>query len=204
MKILNNKILKISVLSAFILSVLISMVSFDANCNELKNNVFRLHIIANSDSEADQLLKLKVRDAVLEAGGKEFENCQNINDAINNAENNIEFFKKTAQDVVVNNGYDYKVDVCVEKTYFNTRVYDEFALPAGEYYALCIKIGKAEGKNWWCVMFPALCVPTATNAKLENSVGDSAVNIANNHKKYIFRFKTIEIFEQIKKNIKIK
>lgn len=195
------KIIRTAVLLGFIFSVLVGMVNFGAECDELKNNVLRLHIIANSNSQADQELKLKIRDAILQTHCAEFEKCSDINEATLEAEKYLPIFKQVAQQVISENGFNYPVDVSIEKTFFETRVYDEFSLPAGEYDALCIKIGNAAGKNWWCVMFPALCVPSATDANLQDAVSFGAANIASNYKKYIFRFKTVEIFEEIKKNL---
>ncbi len=191
------KILRISVLLALIFSVLISCVQFEASCTELKENVLRLHIIANSDSEADQNLKLKVRDAILEFGCDEFENTDNLYDAVNVAENSLEEFKSIAEKVIRDNGYNYEVSVGVDKVFFDTRVYDDFTLPAGEYEALCVKIGQARGKNWWCVMYPAVCIPAAS-ANLNEAVSEPTAEIAHNPQKYIIRFKTVEIFEEIK------
>lgn len=204
MKTENLKILRTAVLLALIFSLLISSVKFEAGCSELKENILRLHIIANSDSEADQELKLKVRDAILEQGLNGLANAGNIEDALIAANASIDEFQKTAQAVIRENGYEYDVSVSVAKTYFGTREYDDFSLPAGEYDALCVKIGKAEGKNWWCVMYPAVCIPAAT-ADLGSAVSDNAENIATNPQKYVIKFKTVEIFEGIKnflKNIK--
>ncbi len=199
----NFKILRIAVLLGLVFSLLISSVQFEANCAELKENVLRLHIIANSDTEQDQNLKLQVRDALLELGCAEFKSSNDIGEALVVAENSLEQFKSTAEKVIKDNGYNYNVTVEVAKTYFNTRVYDDFTLPAGEYEALCVKIGKAEGKNWWCVMYPAICVPAAT-ANLNSAVSDKAANIAKNHEKFVIKFKTIEIFEEIKNFFKKK
>lgn len=191
------KLLRISVLSALILSALISFVRFNAECDELKNNILRLHIIANSDSADDQNLKLKVRDAILALGCTEFESVGNIGEAVLQAESSAELFKKTALTVINENGFDYDVSVCVENTYFDTREYDDFTLPAGYYDALCVKIGEAKGKNWWCVMYPAICVPAAS-ANLNSAVSDDAAFIAENPENFVFKFKTVEIFEEIK------
>ncbi len=204
MKTENLKILRTAVLLGLIFSLLISSVKFEAGCSELKENILRLHIIANSDSDADQELKLKVRDALLKQSVDEFAAANNIEDAIIAANASLEDFQKTAQAVISENGYDYDVRVTVEKTYFTTREYENFTLPAGEYEALCVKIGKAQGRNWWCVMYPAVCIPAAA-ADLGSAVSDNAETIAKTGQKYVIKFKTVEIFEGIKnflKNIK--
>ncbi len=198
-KVILNK-LRISVLISLVLCIVISMVSFDAKCEDLRNNVFRLHILANSDSEADQQLKLLVRDEILKTGCVEFENCIDLNEAIVAAENSVDTFKAVAEKVIRSNGYAYSVQIDIDKAYFDTREYDEFTLPAGFYNSLIVKIGEGKGKNWWCVMFPALCVPSA-DAELGDSVNDDSAQIATNSKNYKIRFKTVEIFEYFKKII---
>lgn len=198
---MNKKIIKnirISVLTALVLSIVVSMVSFNAKCDDLRNNVLRLHILANSDSEADQELKLKVRDEILENSALRFEECCNLTEAIEVAENSTEELNKIASKVINENGYNYDVNIEIGKSYFDTREYENFTLPAGFYNSVIIKIGRAEGKNWWCVMFPALCVPSA-NASLNQTVDDKSAEIATNASNYKIAFKTVEIYEKIKK-----
>ena len=197
----NLKIVRIAVGLALIFSLLISAVKFEANCSELKDNILRLHIIANSDSPEDQELKLKVRDEILSLSSQEICDANSIDDAIIAANSSIELFEKAAENVIKENGYNYSVSIGIEKKYFGTRVYDTFTLPAGEYEALCVKIGKAEGKNWWCVMYPAVCIPAA-KASLGNAVSDSAEKITGNSGRYVIKFKTVEIFESIKNFLK--
>ncbi len=192
------KNIRISVLTALVLSIVVSMVSFDAKCDDLRNNVLRLHILANSDSEADQELKLKVRDAILENSALRFEECCNLTEAIEVAENSAEELNKIASKVINENGYNYDVNIEIGKSYFDTREYENFTLPAGFYNSVIIKIGRAEGKNWWCVMFPALCVPSAS-ASLNQTVDDKSAVIATNASNYKIAFKTVEIYEKIKK-----
>lgn len=196
---INFKRLGISFLIALIICVSVSVTGFEAKCQDLRDNILRLHILANSDSENDQSLKLAVRDAILESNTVNFDKCTNLNEAKAAAENSITEIIKIAENTVKEFGYDYNIEVSVDKSYFNTRVYDEFTLPAGVYDALIVKIGKAEGKNWWCVMFPSLCVPAADCEELSDYVGEDAADIALQPQKFEIRFKTVEIFEQIKK-----
>lgn len=197
----NLKLLRVALLLGLVFSLLISSVRFDAGCAELKENILRLHIIANSDSEADQALKLKIRDKILLSGCEKFTEAENIDDAILLAKGEISDFQRIAENVVRENGFDYQVRVNVQKKYFSTRVYDEFTLPAGEYEALCVEIGEAKGKNWWCVMYPALCVSSASS-DLGESVSSNAKSIATGREKYVIKFKTVEIFEEIKNFLK--
>ncbi len=197
----NFKRLGISFLIALIICVSVSVTGFEAKCQDLRDNVLRLHILANSDSDIDQSLKLAVRDAILECNTVNFDKCTNLIEAKTAAENSINEITKIAEDTVKKAGFEYEIDVSVDKSYFNTRVYDEFTLPAGVYDALIVKIGKAEGKNWWCVMFPSLCLPASDCDKLEGYVSDGAVNIATSPQKFQIRFKTVEIYHEIKKFI---
>ena len=192
------KRIRVSVLVALVFCIIISMVTFDAKCEDLRNNVLRLHIRANSDSEADQALKLKVRDAVLKNTGVQFNKCINLEEAIIAAHDSVDEIKATAEQVVRENGYNYEIEVEIGEAYFDTREYESFTLPAGFYNSVIIKIGKAKGKNWWCVMFPSLCVPSSS-ARLENSVEKGSAKIAQNASNYKMAFKTVEIYEKIKK-----
>ena len=190
------KIFNLSLAAALIFSILISMVSFDAKCENLRDNVLRLHIIANSDSQNDQALKLRVRDAILEESEQLFLGADTLDDAIVLTKQNIPKIEKIAKDTIKKEGYDYGVSVKVEDSFFGTRVYDDFTLPAGVYEALKIEIGKAEGKNWWCVLFPSICVGAAGD--LSDSASDGAVKIAKGGSRFIVRFKIVELYEIVK------
>lgn len=187
--------IRIAVALALVCSVLMGMSRFETQCQELRDNVLRLHIIANSDSDFDQQLKLKVRDAVLEETAELFESADNLESAICAAENSVDRIENIARETIINYGKDYKIEVYIGDAYFDTREYEEFTLPAGVYKAVNIKIGKAQGKNWWCVMFPALCIGSA--AKLSDA-SPSGAQIAQNGGRYVMRFKIVEIYEQIK------
>ena len=196
---INLKRLGISFLIALTICVSASVSGFEAKCEDLRDTVLRLHILANSDSESDQALKLKVRDAVLESGVVSFEKCTNLSEAKKAAEDAIGKIEKIAEKTITEAGFNYSVEVKVDKSYFNTRVYDDFTLPAGVYDALIVKIGKAEGKNWWCVMFPSLCVSAAGGEELNDYVEKGTAKIALQPQKFQIRFKTVEIYEEIKK-----
>lgn len=190
------KIFNISLAAALIFSVLLSMVSFNAKCENLRENVFRLHIIANSDSKNDQQLKLKVRDAILKESDALFLGADSLEDAIALTKENIPKIEEIANNAIKESGYDYSVSVKVEESFFDTRVYDDFTLPAGVYEALRVEIGAAKGKNWWCVLFPSICVGAAGN--LGDTASEEAVEIATGGSRFIVRFKIIEVYESIK------
>ena len=194
------KIFNISLAFALIFSILLSLVSFEASCEDLRKNVFRLHVIANSDSLEDQGLKLLVRDAILRESDELFLGADTLGEAITSANSNIPVITNIAQTTVRDAGYDYKVTVSVEKSFFDTRVYDDFTLPAGVYDALKIEIGEAKGKNWWCVLFPSICVGAAGD--LSDTVGQNAVTVAKNSSRFIMRFKIVEFYETLKNKLR--
>lgn len=194
-----RKNIELGVLFGLLCAVLLSFARFDLRCDELRQNVLRLHIIANSDSVEDQDLKLAVRDEILKNSVDIFKECNNLETALNTANLKTEELKDIANGVIKANGFDYESTVSVGDSYFNTREYDDFTLPAGTYKSLTVKLGNAQGKNWWCVVFPCVCVPSASEASLSDTVPDSAAQTAENASKYTVKFKTVEIYEQIKK-----
>ena len=129
----------------------------------ITEDVFRLHVIANSDSDEDQALKLRVRNAVLEASADIFGGAVSAADAKQLSEENLQLFEAAAAAEIAASGYDYPVRCEVGTVHFDRRVYGSAELPEGDYSALRVIIGEGEGKNWWCVMFPALCLPAVTN-----------------------------------------
>lgn len=191
---------------AVILGLLISIVfssftAFSADCNNIRGEVLRLHILANSDSEADQKLKLKVRDKILESSPELFSATDDLEGAIESAEQNLSKIETIAAKEIEKNGYDYAVSAEIAEMYFETREYDGVTMPAGRYKALRINIGKAEGKNWWCVLFPALCIPAASEQKeLSDVLEDSEMQIVSSPKLEA-KFAIVEFFQNIKKTL---
>ena len=125
--------------------------------SQLAEKVVRLHVLANSDSEEDQALKLKVRDAVLEQATETLRGADSQAEASRRLTDILPELEETARAVITANGYDYGVRAELAETSFPTKEYDGFALPAGEYLALRVLIGEAEGQNWWGVVYPPLC-----------------------------------------------
>ncbi|MBO5106222.1 MAG: stage II sporulation protein R [Clostridia bacterium] len=192
-----------AILAAMLFSMIFSLAGFEAKCNDLKQNILRLHIIANSDSAEDQALKLKIRDELLKKSNGLFETAGNKEQAIKLVNENTDFLKEVAHEVLLKEGKNQPVSISVGKAYFDTRVYDNFTLPAGEYEAVRVLIGKAEGKNWWCVMFPSMCVPAAEKEhKLTEAVNEKSAEIAENAPRYEMRFKIIEWYEAVKNKLK--
>ncbi len=194
-----RKNIELGVLFGLICAIMLSFSRFEMRCDELRQGVFRLHIIANSDSEADQSLKLAVRDEILKSSTDIFKGCNSVGDAIITANNNIDEINNIANRVIAKNGFNYKARVSVGDKYFDTREYDDFTLPAGTYKSLVVDLGEAQGKNWWCVVFPCVCVPSSCDASLTDSVSIEAANTAENAPKYEIKFKTVELYEKFKK-----
>ncbi len=146
----------------------------------IADNIIRLHVIANSDTDTDQSLKLKVRDGIIEqlqdtiAGTSSAAGAEKL---LASQEDNI---KNSALDIISGNGYNYPVNVSLEERYFPVRSYGDLIFPAGNYKALCVEIGEAKGRNWWCVLFPSLCfvdetyavVPDSSKEKLKETLSE--------------------------------
>ncbi len=205
MKYYSRHAVELSVLFGLLCAVLLSTARFDAACDDLRHNVLRLHIIANSDSDADQAVKIKVRDRILEETSAVFENKTNLDEAENAVWERLGEFEEIAKSVLCENGFDYGASAELGTDYFETREYESFTLPAGNYRSLIIRLGKAEGKNWWCVVFPAVCVPAASpDARLSDSTSEESALIAEHPQKYIMKFKAVEIYEDFKRRLKSK
>ena len=182
----------------FTLSVSFSdIMEFKKNLGNIESNVLRLHIIANSDSEQDQSLKLMVRDGILSGYSEIFENSDGIDEIVKTAKEHLSEIEKTAEKIIRENGLFYDVSCEVVKMDFDKKDYENFTMPKGFYNALRIKIGSAEGKNWWCVMYPPLCVPATTEADLSEYLTEEEIDIITNPKRYEVRFKCDEIYEKL-------
>ena len=176
--------------------------------SNISSSVFRLHVIANSDSPEDQNLKYIVRDKVLDYMNSLVDtNISSKEETMRIVSENLENFKSIAQDTVYENGYDYEVNVEIGNFAFPTKTYGDIALPTGYYDALRVTIGSAEGKNWWCVMFPPLCfvdvssgvVPEDSKETLEESLSDEEYElISGSSTEFEVKFKVVEFFENFK------
>lgn len=189
-----NIALLIGMMCAIIFS---DFINFDRSYNDLQENVLRLHIIANSDSNCDQKLKLKVRDEILSHSDEIFGNADNISQAEANTEKNLKTIEKIADEVISENGFKYSAKAEIVNMDFDAKVYDDLTMPAGNYDALRITLGNADGHNWWCVMYPPLCLPVEGVA--EQYFTDDETDILYNPEKYEIKFKCAEIFRELKR-----
>lgn len=166
LSIICNKKVKNSLILLFLLFIYISISAISyANTvsSDIKDSVFRLHVIANSDSTEDQNLKYIVRDKLVEYMNSLCKDIQSRDEAIQISKNHKDEFLNIAKNTVLENGYNYDVSIDIGNFEFPTKNYGDISLPAGNYDALRVKIGKAEGRNWWCVMFPPLCFVNITS-----------------------------------------
>lgn len=177
-----------------------SVGAFAYNCSRVRSDVLRMHVIANSDCSADQQLKLMVRDAVLERGAQLFDGTVTADEARRKIEPYKAELEAAAREVIERAGYDYPVSVNVVNEYFATRCYGSLTMPAGRYTAVKVVIGEGAGRNWWCVMFPPLCLPAAQDrgGNLDAFFDDGELKVVESSGRYEPRFKIVEIIEKLK------
>lgn len=209
-KILNNiknsKIGIVLILSIllFLYTIVCAISYVEAVSTDISSSVFRLHVIANSDSDEDQSLKYKVRDNLLNYMNNICKDCNSKEEAIRIVSEHQEEFRQVALDTIKNEGYSYNVKIEIGNFEFPTKHYGDISLPAGFYDALKVEIGKAEGRNWWCVMFPSLCfvdvssgiVPEESKEELQNVLSDEeyAIISDNSNPNIKLKFKLLELF----------
>ena len=193
--------------TAFVLSVIFSFLPFQAQCRDIADSTFRLHILANSDSDEDQALKLEVRDAILEEFGETLAAYESVDDASERLSLLLSKIEEFAEDEISARGYDYDVSVTLSREDYPTRVYENnISLPAGNYRSLRVIIGSGEGQNWWCVLFPSLCLSVANGGSAEQleeafvAVGLTPeqyriITESDENTPYRLRFKVLELLE---------
>ncbi len=184
---------------AFVLAVIYSLIPFQAQCENISNDVFRLHILADSDSEYDQSVKLKVRDRVLEYTRQLFNSANSKQEAEELIAGNLDKIKAISEDELESLGCNYNVTAEIKNMYFTTRHYEAYTLPSGMYDALRITIGSGKGHNWWCVMYPSICVSAAAeqDERAKQALDTNEYEIVKNEK-FTYKFKVIELFERLK------
>lgn len=180
-----------------ILAGMLLCLPFFNSCEELTEDVLRVHILANSDSAADQSLKLHVRDKVLEECSDYFSGCDNKDEALRITRDHLSEIEALAAEEIRAKGFHYSVSAQVEELYFNTRYYEDFTMPAGWYDALRLTIGSGEGRNWWCVMYPSLCVGAASDTEMRDSLDEGEYEVVTSDR-FDFRFKIVEYWEDIR------
>lgn len=198
----------IIILSATTLVISKEVSKIEAYSYDYKENLIRFHVIANSDTDEDQELKLKVRDEVIAYLQPKLENSKSIEESEEIIKGEYDNLKIISKNVISENGYDYSVDIGLKYSNFPAKQYSSVVLPAGEYKALKIIIGEGKGKNWWCVMFPPLCfvddqngvIDEKTDKKLKEVLTSEEYDLimAKNEKQVDnlkFKFKIAEVFQ---------
>lgn len=170
---------------------------------DVSAGVLRLHVLANSDRVEDQALKLKVRDAVLQEANAILPKSNSVVQAEKVLGKNLERLAAVGAAVVAREGYDYSVSAELKDTWFPTKEYENFSLPAGEYRALRIVIGDGEGQNWWCVVFPPLCLGSVTETAEETALNAGMTEqqvalLTGESEGYVVKFKALELWEKLK------
>lgn len=193
-----------SLACGLILTLLCGMFPFAASCAEITQDVMRLHVIANSDSPEDQAVKLKVRDAVLKESEKWYRGAETMEEANSLICTHLQSIREAAQRALEENGSPDTAKAVVTEMYFTTRDYGEFSLPAGKYRTLRVTIGEGKGKNWWCIVFPSLCLPASEGANggsrddLLAELPENEREIIGNPGQYQIKFKAVEWLEGLK------
>ncbi len=203
------KKLKIIITLTFLFAIFVFTCAYSyvsAISDNLYNSIFRLHVIANSDSEEDQNLKYIVRDNLINYMNDNCKNLSSKNEIIQYAQSHIEQIKQIAENTIKENGFSYPVQIEIGSFDFPTKQYGDISFPAGFYDALRVKIGESSGKNWWCVMFPPLCfvdtttgiVPDSSKEELKENLSDENYMIVSesDNSSVAFKFKIVELFEK--------
>ncbi len=174
------------------------------NYNDVKDSLIRFHVIANSDTDEDQKLKLKVRDEVLNYLYPYMSESKCLCETRDILNNNLNAVEEIADKVIKQNNYDYDVQVFLKRMNFPQKEYGNLILPQGNYEAFEIVIGSGRGHNWWCVMFPPLCFVDESYAVVEYDKTKESIKSDNNQKeekednnKIEYKFKILEIFNHL-------
>ena len=167
--------------------------------NDISTKVLRMHVLANSNSIDDQRLKIAVKNNILKSTRELFTDCNNLEESIEIAQSNTELIKASAQEVIKKYNKNYDVKVYVDNEFFDVREYKDFTLPSGNYNTVKIVIGEGKGKNWWCVMYPAVCI-SACSDDFDKALTKEEKKLITS-KKYIPKFKILEIINKIKNKI---
>lgn len=176
------------------------------NYEEIKDKLIRFHVIANSDTEEDQSLKLKVRDKVVEALSEKLKGVTSLEEAEIILNDNIDYVNNIAKDVILNNNYDYEVNTMLSYENFPDKVYGDYVFPQGNYEAFRVIIGSGQGCNWWCVMFPSLCFVDESKSdvnsdnlkqEIENIKPKEINNLNNENGDIKFKSKIVDVVKNL-------
>lgn len=186
------KIWEVSMLCALCVSLLAGTWA-QTKQEDISSSLIRLHVIAVSDEKEEQELKLRVRDEVLRAISPELENAESISDAEKIVRANLGKIQRAAQ----SKAEGRKVSVTLSEEYYPTRHYEQFSLPAGKYTSLRVILGEGKGHNWWCVVFPPLCVSAAEQEKALDAMSEDERAILTEEDGYVIKFRVLELWGEL-------
>jgi len=185
--------------------LLLLILSPVAGADDIYDSVIRIHVLANSDSPEDQELKLEVRDALLQYARENLSSCNDREEAKEEIAGHVTQMEKIGKSVLERQGISAPLSISLTEEYYPTRTYDTLSLPQGKYLSLKVEIGAAQGKNWWCILFPPLCLDSAkgaADALLEAGMEEENVKtVTLQNETYQIRFRILEIWEKAKKSV---
>lgn len=211
----EKKNILISICIGIFIALIMSTKSYSYSIQKgISEEIIRLHVLANSDLEEDQDLKIIVKNEIINLLEKELKESKSKDETKKNLEKNLDRITAKAEEVIKENGYSYKVNTKLTKAYFPTKVYGDVSLPSGEYDALQVIIGEAKGQNWWCVMFPPLCfvdvtlgeVPLKDKLLLKNLLSEEEYKLITTSEEDItvkIKFKIVEVWQKLIKKLEV-
>lgn len=194
----DTKKLTLAIAAALLITFSLTFFENVKEVEHMTDKLIRLHIVANSDSEEDQQLKLTIRESVLAEVDRITKDCSSKQEAELIIMENLPLIEQTARSTAADNGFYGGVTAMYESTFINRRIYDGFELPSGMYDALCIRVGKAEGRNWWCVVYPSLCVSCAASLDELEEFSDSELVIMKEPSEVKYKLYCFELFQKLK------
>lgn len=194
----KRRLLGKALVCGFVLAALCSFFPFAAACGQLPRDVVRLHVVANSNGAEDQAVKLLVRDAVLEEAARWYQGAGSMEEASSQLCTHLQSIAGAARQVLGEQGVGYSATAQMTEMYFPTRDYGDFRLPAGRYRTLRVTLGEGAGKNWWCVVFPSLCLPAATQEEALLTLPEGERQVVEGGQGVQVRLKAVELWESLR------
>ena len=194
----KRRLLGRALVCGFVLAALCSFFPFAAACGQLPRDVVRLHVVANSNGAEDQAVKLLVRDAVLEEAACWYQGAGSMEEASSQLCTHLQSIAGAARQVLGEQGVGYSATAQMTEMYFPTRDYGDFRLPAGRYRTLRVTLGEGAGKNWWCVVFPSLCLPAATQEEALLTLPEGERQVVEGGRDVQVKLKAVELWESLR------
>ena len=194
----KHRLLGRALVCGFVLAALCSFFPFAAACGQLPRDVVRLHVVANSNGAEDQAVKLLVRDAVLEEAARWYQGAGSMEEASSQLCTHLQSIAGAARQVLGEQGMGYSATAQMTEMYFPTRDYGDFRLPAGRYRTLRVTLGEGAGKNWWCVVFPSLCLPAATQEEALLTLPEGERQVVEGGQEVQVKLKAVELWESLR------